>query len=100
MAGIVHAWEQHVLGILVLILRADYEVGVLLVGRGFLLALVHGFALAHHGAAVLAVAFKRHLRGVGLTVEQRALAILLTSQVVAQGEDILRRVLVHRRVGR
>ena len=38
-------------------------------------------------------------RIVGLAVEQRSVAILLTIEVVFEREDIIRRVLVHRRVG-
>ena len=100
MACIVHTREQHVLGVFVFILRADDEVGVLLILGGFLLALPHGLALRHDGLAVVAVLLKSHLRGESLSVEQWAIAILVAAQIVAEGEDILGRVLVHRRIGR
>ena len=88
MATVVHTWEQHVLGIFVFIFRADYKVGILLILRGFLLTLPDRLALRHHGTAVVAILLKGHLGGVGLSVEQRTLSVLLTSEVVAQGEDI------------
>ena len=97
--GAIHAWEEHVLCILVFVLGAHDEVRVLLVGTCLLLALVYGLALRRNGSAVAAVGFELHLRAVGLSPEQGARAILDAAQVVAQGEDVLGRVLVHGRVG-
>ena len=99
MAGVVHAREEHILGIDVFILVSDYEVRVLLVLRGLLLTAVDGCALLHSRAAHLSVVVERHLRGVGLTVEQRAVAILVTAEVRTEREDVLWRVLIHRRIG-
>ncbi|CUQ49192.1 Uncharacterised protein [Segatella copri] len=67
----VHTREEHVLGIDILILVTYYEVRVLLISRSFLLALVNRCAFFHDAA-----------------------------QITSQGKDVLRRVLVHRRVGR
>ena len=61
MTSIIHAWEEHVLGIFILILGTNHEVGVLFVCRGFLLALIDGFALRHDGLAVLTVLLKGYL---------------------------------------
>ncbi len=100
MAGVIHAGEEHVLGVLVLVFGVEHEVLVGLVGRGFLLTLIDGVALLDDGLAVLAIHFELYLRGEGLTVEQGACTILLTAHVFAQGEEVLWRVLVHGRVGR
>ena len=99
-AGGVHAREQHVLCVLISVLMAHHEVGVLLVLRGFLAAAVDGSALVHHGLAHVAIGLQRHLRGVGTSVEQRAVAILVAAQIATKCKDVLGRVLVHRRVGR
>ena len=93
----VHAGEEHILCIDGLVLGADHEVAVGLVGTGFLAALVHRGALVHLHAAIVVNLI---LRVVALAPCQRAIAILVTAQIVAQGEDVFGRVLVHRRVGR
>ena len=100
MSRTVHTWEEHILCIDILVLVAYHEVRVLLVGRSLLLALVNRCTFLHHRLAHVAIHFEGYLRGVCLTVEQWAVAILVTAQITAQGKDILRRVLVHRRVGR
>ena len=92
----VHTWEEHVLHVFGLLFPVYDEVTVGLVGAVFLPALVDGRTLRHLHIAVVIGGI---LRVVGLTVEQRAVAILVAAQVVAQGEDVLGRVLVHRRVG-
>ena len=40
-----------------------------------------------------------YLRYISLAVDQRSLTVLLTGQIGTQGKDILRSVLVHRRIG-
>ena len=49
--------------------------------------------------ASTALVLTLHLRDIGLTVDQRSLTVLLASQISTQGKDILRSVLVHRRIG-
>ena len=49
--------------------------------------------------ASAALVLTLHLRDIGLTVDQRSLTVLLASQIGTQGKDILRSVLVHRRIG-
>ena len=61
MTCVIHTWEDHVLGIFVFVFCTNYKVGILFVGRGFLLALVDRFAFCHHRAAILSVAFERYL---------------------------------------
>ena len=95
-----HAREEHVLGIDVVVLVGDDEVGVLLVGRFLFLAGVDGRPFLADGLAHVALLLQFHLSRIGLTVEQRPVAILLAAQVAAQREDVFGRVLVHRRVGR
>ena len=96
----IHAWEEHVLRIDVFDVVALHFIAVGLVGGSLLLTLVHRCAFLRHGHAVAAIGLQLHLRGVGLSVEEWTVAILLTAQVLAQGEDVLGRVLVHGRVGR
>ncbi len=100
MAGVVHAGEEHVLCVLIVALVAHDEVRVFLCVGGFLLALIFGSALAEDGAAHVAINAELHLRGVGLSVEQRTVSILVAAEVFAQSEDVFGRVLVHGRVGR
>ena len=95
----VHTWEQHVLGIFVLVLGTENEVFVLLVRRGLLLTLPDWIARGHHRLTIVAFLFQSNLRGVCLSVEQRTLAVLFTTQIFTQREDILWRVLVHRWIG-
>ena len=100
MSRAVHTWEEHILCIYILVLMTYYEVRVLLIGRSLLLALINRCAFLHHRLAHVAVRLESHLRSVSLTIEQWSIAILVAAQITAQGEDILRRVLIHRRVGR
>ena len=101
-AGAIHAGEQHVQLIHIFILRLVFRdvVAVLLILIAFDDSAPSGLSLLRdrHTGAILILAL--HLRHIGLSVEQRRLAVLLAGQVVAQGEDVLRGVLVHRRVGR
>ena len=90
MTGIVHTWEQHILCILVFILGAYYKVRVLLIGSSLLLTLIYRLTLTHHRLAVVAILLQSYLRGVGWSIEQRTLTVLLTSQVITQRKDILR----------
>ena len=66
-----------------------YLIAVGLIGTGLLLALIHRCAFLAHRHAVVAIHAQLHLAGVGLSVEERTVAILLTSQVGTQGEDVL-----------
>ena len=101
MRAAIHAGEEHVLRVFIFDAAGDFHVAVLLVGRGFLLTDELG-SLAGDARLAIAVGCRveGHLRRKGLPIEQRARAILFTSQVFAQGEDVFRRVLVHRRIGR
>ena len=100
MSRTVHTREEHILCIDVLVLMTYYKVGVLLICRSLLLALVNRCTFLHDRLAHVAIYLKSYLRGISLTIEQRTVAILVTAQVTTQGKDILRRVLVHRRVSR
>ena len=97
-----HTGEEHVQLVHVLIFRliTGDIITILLVlvllddtapGRLALLA-------DRHAHAILVLAF--NLRDVGLSVDQWCLTILLAGQISTQGEDIARRVLVHRRIRR
>ena len=99
MGTAVHTREQHVLGVFVLNASGDFDVRILFVGCSFLLADELRAVVLDARFAVTVFHVQRHLRGEGRAIEQRACAILLASQVFAQCEDVLRRVLVHRRVG-
>ena len=98
----VDAREEHVeLGShLVALLMPGHDVGVGLVGVLLHLLGVEGGALLSHGIGLLA----RNLinrRGVERgAVEQRTVAVLLAVEVRCEGEKVVGRVLVHRRVGR
>ena len=100
MTSIIHSWEEHVLGIFVLVLMAHDEVRILFVSRSFLLALPNGSSLFHDGATHVAFLFKFHLRSKSLSVEEWTVAILVTAKIITQSKDILWRVLVHRWVSR
>ena len=99
MAAVVHSREEHVLGIFVLILGANHEVGVALISRGFLLTLIYRLALGHHRLAHITLDLESHLRCVGGTVEEGAVTILVAPEIVAEGEDVLWGVLIHRGIG-
>ena len=94
-----HTWEQHVLSVNELVLVRYYEVRVLLCVRSLLLALPNGSTFLTLRNAHVAVNVKSHLRGVCLTVKQRRIAILVTTQIRTEREHIFGRVLVHRRIG-
>ncbi len=93
---VVHTGEEHVLGIVVLRLVAHH-----VVTRHARLrrAAVNRRTLVRAGHHVVALLLVVQLAGVGTAVEQRGVAVLLAGQVAAQGEDVVRRVLVHRRIG-
>src|SRR5574344_1474232 len=92
--------EQHVLCIYVVCLVADYFITVFFVGRGFFLTLIYRGAFFGDRHTVIAFCFQGNFRGICLSVEQRTGSILFASQIVSQGEDIFRRVLVHRSICR
>ena len=87
--AVMHTWEQHVLCVFIVHLVTYHEVRVFLICRCFLFLLIHGCPLDGVRLAVVAVALEEHLRGVCLSVEQWPVAILVTAEVTAQGEDIL-----------
>ena len=98
-----HAGEQHVLGVDHAVLRLGYVVGVALVGMLGALrpTIVDGRALLHLHLQHLRTGhgFPLWLRRVGLPVEERSLSVLVARQIGGKREDVLGRVLVHRRVG-
>ena len=98
--GAPHAGEEHVLLIDIVRLVALYLVAVGLVGRLLFLALIDGCSLLADGHAVVAFGLEQHLTRVGRSVEKRTVAVLFAAQVGAQREDVLGRVLVHRRICR
>ena len=96
----VHTGEEHVLLIDIIRLVALNLVAVRFVGVLLFFPLIYGSALLADRHAVVAVGFEQDLTCVGLSIEQWSVAILFTAQVGSQGEDILWRVLVHRRISR
>ena len=100
MGRTVHTREEHVLCILVFVLGAHHEVGILLVGRSLVLALIYRGTLGGCRTTYITVLLKFNLRGICLTIEQGARAILLATEILAKGEDVLGRVLVHGWIGR
>ena len=92
----VHAGEEHVHLVFVFLVIAYDFILVLLVGRGLLLALIDGSSLLALGRTVLIIGYGGVI---DRTIEEGTLTVLLTSQVLAEGEDILGRVLVHGGIG-
>ena len=68
MGRTVHTREQHILGIFIFVLGAHFKVGVLLIGRGLVLALIYRGTLSGCGAADVTILLQFHLRGVGLAI--------------------------------
>ena len=94
--GIMHTGEEHVLGVLVFSAVAHRFIAVGLVGINLLMANNDRRALFTDGVSVVAVF---QLGSIGLSIEERLGAILLTVQVGAECEDVLGRVLIHGRIG-
>ena len=85
----VHAWEEH----------------LLCAGEHGLCRHLHHIIAVRFVSVLLFVALhclflriSKRLRGVGFAVEQRFRTVLLTVEISAEGENVLRRVLVHGRV--
>ncbi len=55
------------------------------------------FLLSRH--QVLSFFYAVYFAAIRRTIEQRRLAILLAVQIAAQREDVIRRILTHRRLG-
>ena len=98
-----HAREQHVLCIHNSILRLCniVFVSLLAIAGRCGLSLVYGSALLEFHAHHIGTCdrFIDWLRRVGLAIEQRTLAILVAGEIACECEDIVGRVLVHRRIG-
>ena len=95
----VHAGEEHILCIFVLDASGNFNVAVFLVGSSFLFADEFGSVIGDARRAIAVLHIEGDFGGERLSVEERAGTVLLASQIFAQGEDVLRRVLIHRRVG-
>ena len=99
-----HAGKEHVLCIDQSVLSLGHVVAVALrdVCRVLRQTLIDGGSFLHLHLHHLCAChgFPFGLRGVGLPIDKRALSVLVACQVVGQREDILWRVLVHRRIGR
>ena len=96
---IVHAREQHILGVFVLILVRNNKVRVFLILCFLFLSAVNRRTFRHFGLAYIAISLQCYLRSVGLPVQQGAVSILVTAQVRTEREDVFRRILIHWRVG-
>ena len=96
---IVHAREQHILGIFVLILVRNNKVRVFLILCFLFLSAVNRRTFRHFGLAYIAICLQGYLRSVGLPVQQGPVSILVTAQVRTEREDVFRRILIHWRVG-
>ena len=79
----VHAWEEHILCILVIGLMTHYFVAVFFIGSRFLLPLIDGSTFCHIIYASSVHFFQCRFGGVCLSIEQRTGSILLTAQVFA-----------------
>ena len=98
----VHTGEEHLelIHVHVRVLVARDHVFVALVGRSLGLGSILRVALLLDGDAHVALHLQFHRRVIDLSVQQRRVAVLLAVQVIFQREHVVRRVLVHRRVGR
>ena len=96
---IVHAGEQHILGVFVLILVRNNKVRVFLILCFLFLSAVNRRTFRHFRLAYIAICLQGYLRSVGLPVQQGAVSILVTAQVRTEREDVFRRILIHWRVG-
>ena len=85
MLGRVHTREEHVLFILHLAVVARNIVGVLLVGIALLGSVIDRCSIGEFRCSISVGVHFTHLvlRGVGLSVEQRTIAILVTAQIAA-----------------
>ena len=79
MVRTVHTGEQHVLSVDILVFGTHHEVRVFLVLRGFLLTLPHGLARVHARFAIATLFVEGYLRGVGLSVEEGTLSVLVAA---------------------
>ena len=95
-----HTREQHVLRIDEFLLMTYYEIRIFLRTVGFLLTLPDRCAFFSAWHTHVAIHIECNLRGICLTIEQRTVAILIAAEIASECEDVLWRVLVHRRVGR
>ena len=75
----VHAWEEHILGIYVFIFVRNDEIRILLVGIFLFLTSVDGCSFFADGLAHIAFLGQFNLSGIGLSVKQRTVAILITA---------------------
>ena len=100
MVGAVHTREEHILCILVFRLIAYYFVAVFFIRIFLFLALVYRGTFRYVVYTASVYLFQGRLGCVCLSVEQRTGTVLFTSQIFSQGEDVFRRVLIHRRIGR
>ena len=98
MSAAPHAWEEHVLGIHIMLLVACHDVLVCFITLLWA-APVFGCPFFHFLSAVAVLHKQFGLRRVYLTVNQGSFAILVASQIARQGKDVVGGVLIHWRVG-
>ena len=100
MLGRIHTREEYVLLIFHLAVVARHIVRILLIRITLFRAIVDGRAIGKFRSGITVGIHLAHLilRGISLAIEQRTVAILVTAQIASQGEDVLWRVLVHRRI--
>ena len=96
----VHAREEHIVGIDIVRLVTNDAIAVGLVCAVLLHTLIFGSPLCAHRHVILTFYLHSYRSGIRLTIEQGSITILLAAQIVAEREDILRRVLIHRSIGR
>src|SRR3712207_171864 len=85
----VHAWEEHVLSVHIMVLMSYDEVRVFLVFGLLFLACIDGSSLVCHGLTHVSFLLKFNLRGVRLAIEQGTVAVLVAAQVASKGKDVL-----------
>ena len=95
MALRVHSWKQYVLLIDVIPSSANLHIAAFRCVRRLLIDSTLVLETWHE---IFSLRFPFHLTGICRTIEQRLITILLASKIIRKGENIVRRVLVHRRI--
>ena len=96
----IHAREQHLELAHILIRRLISRQSItVFLALYFRSRSILRMTLFFHRNAHVSLHFQLHRRIVCLAVQQRTIAILLTIQIILQTEHVIRRVLIHRRIG-
>ena len=88
--GTVHTREKHILCVFILDTSGEFDIRVFFVRRSLFLADILAACFRLAGNTITVFYVECHFGGESRAVEQRACAILLTTEVFAQREDIFR----------